>query len=182
MRRFFPFLFLLAALAIFFFYIDPTYTGSIAKARAAVASDDAALSAIASYTQKENELLAQKNQISPSDLELVGKLLPASVNNVEAILDLNNLAAASSLALVSVDVSDNAASGSNGGIGGVPAGGPVGSVDLTLSADGTYPAFLNFLASVERSARILDVETLSVRGSPTGVYSYTVRMRLYWLH
>ena len=51
----------------------------------------------------------------------------------------------------------------------------------TLSAVGTYPSLKSFLAGVERSARLLDVQSLSVKGSETGVYTYEIKLRLYWL-
>ena len=59
--------------------------------------------------------------------------------------------------------------------------GSIGSVDLTLTATGTYKAFRTFLSGIERSARMLDVIRVSVRGSDTGVYAYSMTIRLYWL-
>ena len=57
----------------------------------------------------------------------------------------------------------------------------MGQVDLTLSAVGTYGALKSFLGGVESSERILDVRQLSVKGSNTGVYTYDLLIRLYWL-
>ena len=58
---------------------------------------------------------------------------------------------------------------------------PVRSADLSLSAIGTYSALQAFLAGIEKSARLLDVRNIVVNGSDTGVYSYKVTIRLYWL-
>jgi hypothetical protein len=54
-------------------------------------------------------------------------------------------------------------------------------VNLNLSALGTFAAFQNFLIGIERSARILDISDIVVKGSDTGVYSYQMVIRLYWL-
>ena len=57
----------------------------------------------------------------------------------------------------------------------------MGTIDLTLAATGTYEDLNTFLAGVELSARLLDMRELSVAGSDTGVYDYTMTLRLYWL-
>jgi hypothetical protein len=38
-----------------------------------------------------------------------------------------------------------------------------------------------FLTGIEKSARLLDVQDILVTGSDTGVYTYQMTMRLYWL-
>ena len=58
----------------------------------------------------------------------------------------------------------------------------VGSVDLSLSAVGTYTSFKTFLGSMEKSERLIDVKDIVIRGSDTGVYTYQMRARIYWLH
>jgi hypothetical protein len=109
------------------------------------------------------------------------------VDNVGIILDLNALAARSGLALSNVDVLSSSQTGSSGASqtsdGSLPAGGesPVGYVDLSLSAKGTYPALQGFMRGIEQSARLLDVRDLVVKGSDTGVYTYQMTIRLYWL-
>ena len=174
MIRFFPIIGLVLAGVIALAYIEPTYSNKIIPTQAAIASSDQALAAAASFKAKENELAAAKNAILPEDLARLEKLLPSSVDNVAIILDLNALAARSGMVLSDIGVTppaeDQAA-----------LQGSIGSVDLTLTATGTYKAFRTFLSGIERSARMLDVIRVSVRGSDTGVYAYSMTIRLYWL-
>jgi hypothetical protein len=102
---------------------------------------------------------------------------------VGLILDLDALAARSGLTLSSIDVSQATPSdvGGSASDSGTPTASPVGQVDLTLSAVGTYSALKSFLAGVESSERLLDVRQLEVKGSNTGVYTYNMLIRLYWL-
>ncbi|MBI2025438.1 hypothetical protein HYT04_01465 [Candidatus Kaiserbacteria bacterium] len=58
---------------------------------------------------------------------------------------------------------------------------PIGSVDLSLSAIGTYSSLQAFLVGIENSARLIDVRDIVVKGSDTGVYTYQMTLRLYWL-
>ena len=180
--RIVPLAALLVAVGIFF-YIRPTWTGTIAETKAAIAFDDQALVAARQYAKQQNQLASERNSIDPASLALLSSFLPDSVDNVGIILDLNALAARSGLSLSNVDVVSSAMGDKNSGAQTLPTSrtAPVGSVDLSLSAVGTYAALQSFLVGTERSARLLDVRSINVRGSDTGVYEYKMSLRLYWL-
>jgi len=107
------------------------------------------------------------------------------VDNVRLILDINALVARTGLSLVNIDVVansfDNITNVTQPGTLPVSKADPVGFVDLSLTAVGTYPALEEFLIGIEKSARLLDVLDISVKGSNTGVYNYKLTVRLYWL-
>lgn len=185
--RILPILALMVAVGIFFVYVTPTWSGSIATTKATIASDDQALTAATEYANQQNELATARSAIDPTNLTRLATFLPDSVDNVGLILDLNALAARSGLSLSNIDVTTNAAAStgstnpnSAGALGAVAAS-PVGSVDLSLSAVGTYTALQTFLGGVEKSERLLDVRDLVVKGSDTGVYIYQMKVRIYWL-
>ncbi len=170
-----PVLALTVAIGIFFGYVNPAWSGEIAAAKAAITSADAALAAAAEYTAQQSQLTSARNAIDPKDLARLATFLPDSVDNVRLILDLDALAARSGLALSNIDVADASSSNVKTDAN------PVGSVDLTLSAIGTYSALRGFLEGVEKSGRLLDVHDLTVKGSSTGAYTYQMMVRLYWL-
>ncbi len=183
---------LLLSAALFFGYISPTWNGSIAATKAAIAGDGSVLASAKQYVAEQSQLASERNAISPADLQAIGNLLPNSVNNVQTILDLNAIAARSGLSLTSANVAQGAGGSNiagNAGASSGPAAGALGSgvanavesVDLTLEASGTYAALQKFLAGLELNQRLLDVESLSVSGSNTGVYAYQMHVRLYWL-
>lgn len=182
--RILPMLALILSLGIFFAYINPTWSGSIARAKSAIAANNEALAAAKQYSAQQNELAQARDAISPASLTALTTLLPDSVDNVGLILDLNALSARSGLSVANIDVimssPGNAASVSAGALPTTSLN-PVGSVDLSLSAVGTFAALQTFLTGVERSARILDIRDLVVKGSDTGVYQYQMTLRLYWL-
>jgi hypothetical protein len=182
--RILPLISFIIAIAIFFAYVNPTWTGSIAAAKQTISADDQALVAAAHYTAQQNQLAAARDAIDPTGLSAVEAMLPDSVDNVGLILDLNALASRSGLSVSNIDVVTNAAGGSGqGNNGALPstAQGTVSSVDLSLSALGTFSSLQNFLVGVEKSARLLDIHDLVVKGSDTGVYTYQMTIRLYWL-
>lgn len=180
--RILPLLSLLIAIAVFLIYVNPTWSNTIANTKAAIAADDLALAVAGQYIAQQNQLATERSAINPADLDRLATFLPDSVDNVGLILDLNALAAYSGLMLSNIDVTKNTSDSSTPATGALPAAGsPVGSVDLSLSAVGTYESLQNFLRGVEQSRRLLDIRDLSMKGSDTGVYSYRMTLRLYWL-
>lgn len=180
-----PILALIVAASIFFGYVNPTWTGAVATTKAAIVADDQALIAASQYTAQQNELVSARKAIDPANLARLAIFLPDSVDNVGLILNLNALAARSGLSLSNVDVAASAQESKNGstpGNVGIGAANPVSSVDLSLSAVGTYTALQSFLKDMEKSERLLDVRNLVINGSGTGVYTYHMTVRLYWLH
>ena len=158
--------------------MNPAWTGSIAATQAAIAADNQALSSASQYSAQQNQLASARDAIDPAALARLTNFLPDSVDNVGLILDINALAARSGLSLSNVDVIANSSSAAA-----APgtAASPLGSIDLSLSAVGTYGALQGFLKGVETSQRLLDVRDLVVSGSDTGVYTYHMTIRLYWL-
>ena len=187
--RILPSLALMLAVGIFFGYIKPAWSGPIAETKAAIKTNEQALAAADEYKAKQNTLASARNAIDPENLARISTFLPDSVDNVGLILDINALAARSGLSLSNIDVVANDASGAKintkapASAGALPVARTnlIGSVDLSLSAIGSYTALQSFLMGVERSARLLDVRDIVVKGSDTGVYNYQMTLRLYWL-
>lgn len=192
--RVLPFLSLMLSIGIFFAYVNPVWSGPIKNAKIAIANNEQALKAADDYKKKENQLASARSAIDKENLDRLSTFLPDSVDNVRLILDINALAARSGLSLANIDVAKNDSGNVSTDVKtSMPAGStltgtqstvlanPVGSVDLTLSAVGTYSALHSFLAGIEKSARLLDVRDIVVKGSDTGVYNYKMTIRLYWL-
>lgn len=180
--RLFPALLVIAAVGLFLGYIQPTFTGDIASLKADITNYDAALASAERFKQKEVALTAEQAQISPEGLARLDTFLPDSVDNVQLILDLNSLASRSGVQLSDFDIAEDTSQA--GPVTEAPAlsGEPAyDHLDLSVSAIGSYPALRTFLAGVEGSLRPLDVMEVKVTDSPTGVYTYDLTFRLYWL-
>lgn len=180
--RILPLFVLMVAAGIFFVYVGPTWSGQIAEIKAVIVSNDQALAAAEAYTTRQNQLTVARNAIDSESLKRLESFLPDSVDNVGLILDLNALAARSGLSLSNIDVTKNAVENLNVSSAlPVAQENPTGSIDLSLSAVGTYSALQMFLVGVEKSIRLLDVQEITVRGSDTGVYTFNMKLRIYWL-
>lgn len=176
--RVLPVLALLVATLIFFMYTKQVYEGSVQMHKQKIAEDESALRAAADYAENASRLLAEKDAMDQDALARLEKMLPDSVDNVQAILDLDGLAESTGIALASIDVSRASALEATEESADQSL---VGSVQVSLSGKGTYAAFQKFLKGIETSQRLLDITDLSVSGSDTGVYTYQLSARLYWL-
>jgi Tfp pilus assembly protein PilO len=189
--RVLPALALILSVGIFFAYVKPTWSGPLKETKIAIENYEQALAAADEYKKKQNALASARNAIDQENLNKLSLFLPDSVDNVSLILDINALAARSGLSLANIDVvtNDSTTSGNKGTESSVQSSGtlqiartsPVGFVDLSLSAIGTYSSLQAFLVGIEKSARLLDVRDITVKGSDTGVYNYQMIVRLYWL-
>jgi hypothetical protein len=181
-NRVLPVLALFIAIGIFFYYVSPTWTGSIAAMKVAIASDVQALAAASEYSTQKSQLASAEGQIDSANLDRLAAFLPASVDNVQLILDLNALAARSGVSISHADITTHSANDTEeSSESSTTNTGPISSVDLSLSSIGTYTALQSFLSGIEKSQRLLDVRDLTVKGSDTGVYTYDMTLRLYWL-
>lgn len=171
---------LILAVALFAAYVNPTWNNDIADTKSAIASSDAALKAALEYLAQEEQLIKQRDAIDPASLQRLNTFLPNAVDNVGLILSLNAISAQYGLSISSIDVSSKTSGAQEKVAFGVKAS-PVSSVDMTLTAVGSYVAFQSFLAGVERSVRLLDVQDVSITSTDSGLYTYNMTIRLYWL-
>lgn len=183
-NRLIPLFLVVLAGGIFLAYIQPTYSGSITALQSEINELDDALIASRNFKDKELELTRERSALSADQIARLEAFLPDSVDNVQLIVDLNSLAARSGVSLSDFDIAGgDLASSTNAGGEVIPLAesDTIDSLELSVAATGSYASFRTFLAGIEQSLRPLDIVQLSVDDSNTGVYTYDITFRLYWL-
>ena len=200
-QRLFPVVLILVAIGLFFTYTSPTWSGPVAESKGIIRSYDSALAAAKEFQRKEAQLAMEREALPVEGLERLSALLPDNVNNIQLILDLDALAARAGVQLSDFSITEGNSGQSSveqgvmspGGAGSAPVAqspnsglelestSPVDSLEITVTAVGTYTAFRNFLESAEKSLRLLDVVGLVISSDDSGVYTYDVTFRIYWL-
>lgn len=171
------------AVGLFFTYISPTYHNKIIPLKQEIKQSDAALAAAADFKEKEAQLATQRAAIPAEGIARLISYLPDGVDNVQLVLDLTALAGRSGIALSNFNIKENrevSASSQEDIL--ANSGKTTESLDLSVTATGTYAAFRTFLFGIEHSLRPLDITEINVTDSKTGVYSYDITFRIYWLH
>ncbi len=189
MNRILPIILVIIAIGLFIGYVHPTYTKSIDALSTEIKGYDDVLLSAKQFKEKQSQLSSQKSSIAPDQLARLEAFLPDSVDNVQLILDLNALASRSGVQLSNLDVSLPDASAPAASVNGALAlqqESPVESLEVSVSAFGTYSAFRAFLAGIENSLRPLDIVDLSIKDSSvasvgSAFHSYDITFRIYWL-
>ena len=198
-NKFLPIGLIILAIGIAYFYIYPTYTNTIQPTQQQITTYSDALNAANSFAANEKNLLAQSQTISPQDLARLDWYMPDSINQMQFIDSLNHLGSTYGVSLSGFTiVAPSAPAASQGstpadttststpdasqtGSGVSPHATGANSFDITVAGVGTYPAFQSLLLAIEQSAPVLDMTQLSIKGSDTGVYTYSMTIRTYWL-
>ncbi len=192
MSRLLPFVAVVFSIAIIALYVRPTYSGPIHDTRELIKSYDDALAAADRFKAKEAELTQARSQIPPDSLSRLDEFLPDGVDNVQLILDLNALAARSGMTLSDFDT-QNSSSGTSATPAndaslanttqplGLVSSSPIDSLNLTFKGVGTYNSFRTFVDGMESSLRPLDIINVDVTRAESGVYTYVMSVRIYWL-
>lgn len=182
--RILPVLLIVISLGLFFGYINPTYTQKVLPLRAEIKQYDNALAAAKDFHEKEAQLATERSAIPADAITRLEAFLPDGVDNVQLILDLNALAAKSGVQLSNFDIKGELRpeSSSTGMLALESGSKRVDAIELSAKAVGSYSAFRLFLSGLERSLRPMDVVQMDLSAAASGVYTYNMTIRIYWLH
>lgn len=180
MKGLFPLLALVVAGLIFYFYVDPAYA-EIRTLRQEEATLNAALSRALELQATRDQLLSRYNTFNPDDLARLGKMLPDHVDNVRLALDMDSLASQYGMRIrnVSIEKIDEKKTRQTKVVG--PDERAYESMVLSFTVTAQYDTFRTFLADLEQSLRIVDIESVSFSSTDVGLYDFTVALRTYWL-
>ena len=170
LKKLTPFIFLVAALGLFFFFIEPQY--ELAKdAQSTVDTLNGITSQLNRLSSKKDALTQQETQVSQSDTDRLNGILPDTVDNVRLILDLDSMARKYGMSLRNIKFSA-AGSGSSAA---------VGMINMSFSVSSNYASFKSFLEDLEDSLRIVDVTSLHVGTANPPLYDFDIGLQTYWL-
>jgi Tfp pilus assembly protein PilO len=170
-------------------YIEPNYQGdNLGGDKRSVISlqkeDDEylkALNTIQEIIKKRDALEAKRGQISAENLAKLDKILPDSIDNIQLVIEMNQVAQLHALTLKNLKVDSATKTDQNKTSQTSQDTGKYGTVGLSFSVSASYSNFQSFLDDLERSLRLLEITDLSISSSETGVYDFTVSLKTYWL-
>jgi Tfp pilus assembly protein PilO len=162
------------SIASFFVYTNPTYK-SVESLKAEAAQYELALDKAKEAEVKKEELISKYNTFSADDLDNLYKLLPDTVDNIRLLLDINQVASSYGTSITNIQVD----SGQTNTQANDPR--PYGSLIVKFTITLSYENFQKFLRDIERNLRVTDINTLSFISSESGLYTYEVAIKTYWL-
>ncbi len=182
-RFIFPIILIAIAAISYFTFIDPHYT-QVKALRVQLDSYNKALSNERQLEAIRNDLTERRNAMSSSDIERLERLLPDNVNNVGLILDLNALGQPLGMQIQNVkfEVQNKATAAGQDQKQAAQDKKDYGVFNIEFSTIGTYPNFVSFLAQLDKSLRMIDVQSISFSSTDDrSVYRYDFKVKTYWL-
>src|SRR3989344_132795 len=164
MKYLLPIILLAASAGLFFVYINPSYL-EIKDLREQENSFSEALSNSKKLEAIRDTLVKKYNDLATTvSLDRIKKFLPDNVDNIKLVLEINRVAEQYNMLVKNIkyDVPKKEAPAGNQFVAQAPTG-PVkdyDGFDLQFSVEGSYGNFVNFLESLEKSLRIVDLGSI----------------------
>lgn len=171
---------ILASIGGFILYIAPTYSD------AQTVDDKKAeyLELLANARQLEerrDKLLQIYNGISLSDVDRLERMLPTNPDNVKLILEIDGLAKAQGLSLQNVKIKDAEDSKTQQKVG-QKTNPDIGTLTLEFTTIGSYPGYVNFIGTLEKNLRIMNVKKSSfIAPDDKTNYQFQTTVETYWI-
>lgn len=195
-----PIILIIASVGLFLGFTKKQYE-TIRSLKSEATQYDNALQKSKELLKKRDELIEIKNSIDPIDLEKLDKLLPNDVNNTKLILEIQNLANNKhglGFEDPKSDPNNKVVSTSEGT---TSSGSPdkkvatstnpkdisqslkeYGAFDLEFTVVGTYEKFIAFIQDLEKSLRIVDIQSIDITPKEgSTILKYVIKIKTYWL-
>lgn len=181
-RSLFAIILIIASILGFVLFVSPQYQDIIAM-RAESTQLNEVLNNSRTLQEKRDQLLKQYNNFSPANIDRLEKMVPNNADNVKLILELQTLASRYGLELRTAALSADEEAARTQRTQVQIATRDYGTISLDLVIRGPYDGFVSFLSDIEKSLRIIDVESLSFRSDANNpsVYQFNVSFNTYWL-
>lgn len=198
MKYILPTILILASLGLFFLFINPTYI-SVQDLKVKVDSYNEALNNSKKLQSVRDTLVSKYNNFSPDNIDRLGKLIPNNVDNIKLVLEIQRISDQYNMNVENIkyDTLKQDTTGTNT-FAAQAAPGPkkdYADFNLEFSVKGSYSNFVGFLGSLEKSLRIVDIQSLSFSSAdvssqtvnststvtPKDFYKYDFKIKTYWL-
>lgn len=174
-----PLLLLAVAVGLFYMYISPWYA-EVEELKVRQTKYVEALDRVKEIQAIRDDLLSRFNSFAQVDIDRLETMLPDKVDDVRLVLDINGIAQKYGTEIQDVRVDKPQSDAMLYVEPGTPTK-PYETVRIVFSVEMTYKDFTSFMADVEESLRILDVENVVVRPKLGNEYDFIVTVSTYWL-
>jgi Tfp pilus assembly protein PilO len=143
------------------------------------------LNRVKDIKEKRDELLLEYDNISPSDLDKLNKILPEKINSVVLVNDLNNMGSKHGIVIKDYKVNEPEYNNADNVIPDLK--GPVyKTTKVNMTVSGQYSQFLSFLDELESALTLFDIVNLSIRSGTgkeaiNGIMEYALEANIYSL-
>lgn len=181
MRTILAIIMLLASVGGFILFTMPTF-GEIKDIRAENAEYAKIVANAELLEKKRDELLLRYQGFTPTQLDRLERMLPTNPDNVKLILEMDALAKAQGVSLQNVRIDQATESNDRNARLAQNANPDIGKLSLQFTVTGQYPGYVQFLESLEKNLRLMNVQKSSFLAPDDKTsYQYQTTVETYWI-
>ncbi len=200
MRTIIPIILIAISITAGFFYVKPLYADVMAL-RADATSYDTALKNSKDLQQTRDKLITAYKAISPTDKERLNKFLPNTVNNIQLILEIQQVASKYGLSIKNISfvppvedvatIEETKTTKATSTKTAKPKEVSLfGTFDLDFKTQADYETFNLFIKDLEQNLRLIDIVAVDFMipipnktgfVADTDLYDFSVKIKTYWL-
>lgn len=198
MRLIFSISFIVISVALFFGITDKLYA-DIRNLNTEVATYNTALSNSTDLQKTRDNLIDVYKNVKKEDKDNLEHFLPSTIGNIELILEIEKIANLYGMPIKNImfetkSLEQGIVNKDNIVVAEKDPASllPYGVFPMEFVIDGRYDTFVSFLKDLEHNLRLVDVKSISfsvppaaapgvVSLVPSNVYSFTLKIEIYWL-
>ncbi len=196
MKSITPIIIIVISVTLFFIFVNPLY-GDVKDLRTDVDSYNQALSHSTELQKVRDDLVNSFNSISKDNKDKLVKFLPNTVDNIELILEIQQIAGSHGMSLTNITFEPPKNTEEEKDAQGRPivqASGdpsmakPYGVFDLEFKTKAHYDTMVSFLKDLEKNLRVVDITSMSfivpnTKGENVDpfLFDYDIKIKTYWL-
>lgn len=138
------------------------------------------LANIAEIGQKRDDLKVKYENLPQNEVQKLEKVLPSQSDIVSLAVNFDSIAARYGISIKSINSTDSSTQ-SVDGIVQAPSSSLYHEATVTLSFIADYESFRGFMSDIEKSLRIIDIQSVTFESSDNGLYDFKVTVKTYWL-
>ncbi|MCK9352003.1 MAG: hypothetical protein WCT49_03875 [Candidatus Paceibacterota bacterium] len=187
MKNILAVLLIIASIGIFYMLLRPVY-GEIQLTREEKKEYERALNDSRAVEERQSVLGSKFNEMPPSDVERLEKMVPDSIDNIRLIIEVDKIAQRYNMSLEDPKVfqqKEEMTSLQEAVVASSGMAALYGVGKLSFTVTGTYEAYIAFIKDVEKSLRLIDIISISLTPSASEgagtVYDFNTEIKTYWL-
>ncbi len=178
MSRVISALFLITAVVVFWQWTMPYWNDVKILSNEKTAFDESLTNSRQLQTIRD-DLLSKYNGISQENLGRLDKLFPSSFDPASIIMMLEDRSASRGMFLKRIDAKETDKPDSATSALGIPAP-PYKTISLVFSVSGPYSSFIGLISDLEKSLRLVDIQSVAFSSAATDVYEFNVEAKTYY--
>lgn len=154
--------------------VMPAWAG-VGALRTEVGNIEEAISLTREVIRKRDEMEQRYQSLSPEEIERIRAFLPSKSEVGELLIDVDALAKKADVKITGLTFQENAGQSP---VDSAESG--IQEVSINFSVSGSYASLQQFITSVQRNLRLIDITNVTFTGADKDEFLFSIKARAYY--